>query len=139
MMNKLSTFVLLSLVCAILGGSSLAQEKKRVPVPKRAPSLPNTYSKGKPTTGLFAHAAQIVLITDRGAFGLSAVDETGATFEWEQKGYDTKVSRLGSQDEFEFFEVKDRQIIVAVRFQTPFDVYFFINGSSEPIQFVSSG
>lgn len=139
MKTKLGTWIALAVMGAATCGSAPAQDKKRVPDdPKAAPSLPKTYSKEKSTGGLLARAAQVVVVSDRGAFGLSAQSETGAVFEWGEKGYDTRLRHLGSQGGFLYFEVTQWQVIVAIRDTSPFDIWFFLNGQSDPVRFASA-
>lgn len=140
MKTKLSLIVSVALINVLLCAVSLAQDKK-VPEVETFPALPKSYSKEAPKTGLGASTSNVVLISPRGAFGLafSSTTETGAVFEYANKGFVTKLKYLGIQDDFLYFAVQGWQVVVAIRNHATggtHDVYFFVNGGSTPIFFV---
>jgi len=120
----------------------------RKPVPaaeeaKAPAALDKDYKEAKPVpskTGAFATANEVVvMVTARGCFGLAYDGSAnGAVFEYQGKGYDTKVKYLTFQNGFLYFQVTDWQITVAVRDSSPFDVWFFVNGGSTPVEYTPS-
>jgi hypothetical protein len=148
-MKFLSHAAIATLLAVCVVARSSAADAKPVPPPPtaeeaKAPGvLGKDYKEAKPDlskTGVFATANEVVvMITAGGGFGLAYDGSAnGAVFEYQQKGYDTKLKYLTFQGGFLYFQVTEWQIIVAVRDSSPFDVWFFINGGPTPVKYANS-
>lgn len=118
-------------------------EDKKVPEADALPAAPKDFAKEVPKTGLAAAGANPVFVTPRGAFGIPFASgaKGSAAFEWAGKGYDSRQTYLGFQNNFHYWKVDDWQVVVAIRNTATggkFDTYLFVNGGSNPI-FYSQG
>jgi len=137
MWSRFSFAAVVGLVAALAGGVSFGQGQRLERSPSR-PSLPAANARSVPNTVVFANAAQVVAVSDRGSFSLSAVEETCAVFEFGGLGYESKIQLIADDGNFLYFQSTTHQLFVAIRSTSPFDIWFAANGATEFDLYVDS-
>jgi hypothetical protein len=113
---------------AILTGVTRSQELKPLQEETNFPAMPAEKAKVALDSLFFAETAQVVAVSDRGAFALSTTGEHAAVFEYGNKGYEAKITFHSSDANFLYFTSTTHQLSVAIRKTGPFDIWFAANG-----------